>query len=120
MKIIRLAAMSPALLIVTTACGGGSDESHVLLYKPSGSLQCAATQTTQARLEAEVASLRSAGAVVSASHCANDGAAHAAVCGASNGDLFAVSVTPPSVAAARQLGFASAGGLPSVRTMACQ
>jgi len=75
---------------------GGSDDAAVVLYKPAGSLQCGPTQTTQARLAAEVRALRQAGAVVLASRCANDGLLRVALCGVSNGDRFSVTVTTAS------------------------
>lgn len=108
-----------AICILVTACGG-SDTADTVLYKQSGSLQCAPSQTTQVRLNAEVAALQAAGASVSASSCANDGVAHAALCGAENGDLFAVTVSPGSEHLAVQAGFVSAGNYPGARPLACQ
>ena len=99
---------------------GGSDDAAVVLYKPAGSLQCGPTQTTQARLAAEVRALRQAGAVVLASRCANDGLLRVALCGVGNGDLFSVTVTTASELPALGLFFASAAEYPNARAMACQ
>jgi len=99
---------------------GGSDDTAPVLYKPTGSLQCSLTQTTQARLDAEVSSLRRAGVSVSASSCANDGAPHITLCGAGNGDLFSVTVAPSSESLARQLGYQPASQYSGARPIACQ
>lgn len=99
---------------------GGSDDTAPVLYKPTGSLQCSPTQTTQARLDAEVPSLRRAGAFVSASSCANDGAPHITLCGAENGDLFSVTVAPSSESLARQSGYQPASQYSGARPIACQ
>ena len=74
------------LAVVSMMGCGGSDDPVVVLYKSTGSLQCAPTQTTQARLDAEVSALRQAGASVTASSCANqlaDGAQSERGCGRS-------------------------------------
>lgn len=107
----------PALALL--GCGG-SDDTAPVLYKPTGTLQCSPTQTTQSRLEAEVSSLRGAGVCVSASSCANDGAPHITLCGAENGDLFSVTVSPSSESLARQLGYQAASQYPSARPIACR
>lgn len=99
---------------------GGSDDTAPVLYKPTGSLQCSPTQTTQARLDAEVPSLRRAGAFVSASSCANDGAPHITLCGGENGDLFSVTVAPSSESLARQSGYQPASQYSGARPIACQ
>ncbi len=101
------------------SCNGANVAASVL-YKPTGTLQCSPPQTTQARLDAEVTSLQKAGASVVASHCADDGAFHVALCGAENGDLFSVSVSPASESLARQLGCQSSAQYPSAQPIACQ
>lgn len=106
-------------VLFLAACGGGSDEPVQQLFKPSGTVQCAASQTTLVRLAAEVNALRSAGASVSASGCANDGAGQLTVCGGTNGDLFAVTVGGGSVPIALQLGFRPASDFPTVQAIAC-
>lgn len=98
----------------------GSDDTAPVLYKPTGTLQYSPTQTTQARLDAEVSSLRGAGVSVSASSCADDGAPPIKLCGAENGDLFSVTVSPSSESLARQLGYQPARQYSSARPIACQ
>jgi len=115
------ARLSLLALITATALGcGGADDPTLLLYKPTGSLQCTSTQTTQARLLAEVSALRDAGVFVMASSCANDGLPRIALCGADTGDLFSVTVTPSAEASAGRLGYKPAAHYPSARPMACQ
>ncbi len=114
--------LAPFILLAAFAvigCGG-SDDSASMLYKPTGSLQCSPSQTTQARLDTEVSALRAAGATVTASGCANDGLARPAVCGIESGDLFSVTVSPASVPVTQQLGYAPASTFSSTRPMACQ
>lgn len=111
---------SMALATLALVGCGGSDDTASVLYKPTGTLQCTATQTTQARLDTEVVSLQGAGAFVIASNCANDGEAHVTLCGAENGDLFSVTVPPSSESLARQLGYQSASQYSSTRPIACQ
>lgn len=102
-----------------TGCGGAED-ADVVLYKPTGSLQCAPTQSTQVRLNAEVSALRMAGATVNSSRCATDGLARIAVCGVENGDLFSVTVSGTSETAAAQLGYKGADSYPGARPSVCQ
>lgn len=110
-----------ALALVLAACGGGgADESGVVLFKPTGTLQCAPTLTTQARLDTEVAALRAAGVAVLDSRCAQDGAAHATLCGSEAGELFSVAVSSVSVPAAQALGFQPAGRYPGAQRMPCR
>jgi hypothetical protein len=111
---------SLCLALVAIAACGGSDDADAVLYKSAGSLQCSPSQTTQVRLDSEVSSLRAAGATVTASHCANDGAVHPAGCGMSNGDLFSVTVSPASASPAQQRGYLPASEFPAARTMACR
>jgi hypothetical protein len=111
------------LLVVPLAlpgCGGGTDETPAVLYKSAGSVQCAASQMTQARLDAAVAGLRTAGATVAASSCAVDGMPHPALCGTDSGELFSVTVPPTSVTVAQQAGFRPASDYPSAKAAACQ
>ena len=112
-------AVTVFIPLALAACGGGSEDSPIL-YKSAGSLQCAASQTAQVHLNAEVAALHAGGVSVVSSGCANDGVGHPAACGTNNGDLFAVSVSPGSVAAAQQLGHQSASALPNAKSIACQ
>jgi hypothetical protein len=99
---------------------GGSDDSDAVLYKPTGSLQCSPSQTTQVRLDEEVSALRAAGAKVTASACANDGLGRPALCGVDNGDLYSVTVSRASVSIAQQLGYASASANTSALQVACR
>jgi hypothetical protein len=113
-------AVTVLVPLALIAYGGGGSEDSPVLYKSAGSLQCAASQTTQVRLNAEVAALHAGGVSVVTSGCANDGVGHPAVCSTDNGDLFAISVSPASVAAAQQLGYQSASTLPNAKSIACQ
>ena len=106
------------LAVVSMMGCGGSDDPVVVLYKSTGSLQCAPTQTTQARLDAEVSALRQAGASVTASSCANDGLPRITLCGVDNGDLF--SVTTSTELHALRSGFKLASQYPNAEPMACQ
>lgn len=115
---VRLSVI--ASLAATVLGCGGADDPSVVLYKSTGSLQCTSSQTTQARLSAEIAALRDAGVSVLASGCANDGLPRIALCGVDNGDLFSVTVTPSTEAPATRLGYKPAAHYPSARTMACQ
>jgi hypothetical protein len=115
---LRLASLL-ALLLLAHGCGG-TDDSPLVLYKPAGSLQCSQTQTTLARLNEELLALQALGVTVTASSCANDGAAHPAVCDADTGDLFAVTVSASSAVAAQQLGFRPATEFPSATPIACK
>jgi hypothetical protein len=114
--------LAPLTLLAAVAIGGcgGSDDAASVLYKPTGSVQCSPSQTTQARLDAEVSALRAAGASVVASGCADAGVAYPALCGIEKGDLFSVTVSPDSVSVTRQLGFTPASALPTAQPMACQ
>jgi hypothetical protein len=106
-------------VIVTVAACGGSDDSPIWLYKPTGMLQCGVPLTTQTRLDAEVSALRALGVSVSSSRCANDGGLGPTLCGEGNGDLFGVRVAPEFADAARQVGFRSADNYPDVVERAC-
>jgi len=117
---MKLRFASIVVVPLALAGCGGSDDAASVLYKPTGTLQCAPSQTTQARLDAEVVSLQVAGASVMASHCANDGVAHVTLCGAQNGDLFSVTVSPSTESLARQLGYQSASQYASAQPMACR
>ena len=117
---MKIMPLSVVLLLIFAAGCGGSDDSASVLFKPTGSLQCSASRTTQARLDIEVAALRAAGAAVASSSCANDGTARPTLCGAENGDLLSVSVTSVSVPTALLLGFQPASSYPAARPIACQ
>ena len=112
--------LSVGLALFVVAGCGGADDTTLVFYKPAGSLQCAASRTTQVRLDIEVAALRAAGAAVLSRSCANDGAARLAVCGADNGDLLSVSVDLASVPTTLLLGYQPAASYPTARTIACQ
>lgn len=116
---MKLALSCIALVAVALAGCGGGDESAAVLYKPTGTLQCSPTQTTRARLDAEVSALRAAGVPVIASSCAHDGVARVALCGAETGDLFAVTVASSSEARAMGLGYHRASQYPDARPLAC-
>lgn len=112
---------APIVLVTLAFVGcGGSEEAAPVLYKPTGTLQCSPTQTTQVRLDAELSALRGAGTTVIASNCANDGAAHTTLCGTENGDLFSVTVSPSSESLARQLGYQPASQYSGAQPIACQ
>ena len=108
-----------SLSLGLAACGG-SVEADRFMVKSSGSLQCQPSVTTQSRLDAEIAALRAAGAVVEGGRCVLDGVARPAVCGASAGEAFEVVVAVESVPVARQLGFESADLYPDRKPLACR
>jgi hypothetical protein len=116
---LKLAHFILLAVVASTGCGG-SDGSASVLYKPTGSVQCSPSQTTQARLDAEVSALRAAGVSVTASGCANDGLIGPALCGVGNGDLFSVTVSPDSVSVTQQMGYAPASLFSDARPKACQ
>ena len=105
--------------IALSACGGAIESDRIMI-KHSGSLQCQPSLTTQARLDAEMAALVSAGARVNGGRCVLDGLAHVALCGASAGEAFEVAVAIESVSVARQLGFESSVGYPDRKPLACK
>ena len=120
MAIRRLfAALLLPMGAILAGCGGSIEADRVML-KSSGTLQCEASLTTQARLEAEIAALRAAGAVVEGGRCVLDGLAHVAMCGASAGEFFEVAVAVESVPIARLRGFESADLYPNRRPLACK
>ena len=109
-----------ALCALSVGCGGSSDEGNEQMYKPSGSLQCATSLTTQARLDAEVRELRSVGAAVVSSSCASDGELRPASCGTPSGELFVVEVEASSVSVARSRGFVPSSSYPRAFVIACR
>ena len=115
---LRLALIA-LVTLAFVACSGTRDAAPVF-YKPTGTLQCAPSKTTQAGLEAELSALQGAGATVIASNCAKDGEAYITLCGAQNGDLFSVTVSPSSAPLALQLGYKPASQYSSARPIACQ
>lgn len=108
-----------SMLLGLAACGG-SVEADRIMIKSSGTLQCEASLTTQVRLDAEIAALRAAGAVVEGGRCVLDGVARPAVCGAAAGEAFEVAVAVESVPIARQRGFDSADAFPDRKPLACK
>lgn len=113
----------PGLLVASMLLLQGCESaagSAQLAYKPSGSAQCEASKTTQPKLDAEVAALRAAGAIVLRSGCSNDGLAHPTVCGAPNGDLFSIEVPAKSAEIARVAGFRPATDFPSALATPCR
>lgn len=105
--------------LVLAACGGSIEADRVML-KGSGSLQCESSLTTKARLDAEIAALRAAGAGVVGGRCVLDGLARPAVCGAPAGEAFEVAVAVESLPIARQLGFELADAYPDRKPLACK
>lgn len=102
------------------ACGGGDSEPDpVTLLKPTASLSCAPSQTTQANLDAQIAQLAAAGVAVQSGACGNAATALPAVCGTWNGDLWVVSVAPAGVAAAKAQGFDVVARFPSYVVRPC-
>ena len=101
------------------ACGGAS-ESERIMIKPSGSLQCQPSVTTQDRLDAELVALAAAGARTNGGRCVLDGLAYVALCGASAGEAFEVAVAVDSVPVAVQLGFAFADDYPDRKPLPCK
>lgn len=108
-----------SVLMGLSACGG-SVESDRVMIKYSGALQCEPSVTTQKRLDAEIAGLVAAGAVVNGGRCVLDGLPHVAMCGASSGEAFEVAVSLASVPVARQLGFESADRYPDRKPLPCR
>ena len=108
-----------SVLAGLSACGG-SVEADRFMIKHSGSLQCQPSVTTQLRLDAEIAGLVAAGAVVNGGRCVLDGLPYTAMCGASLGEAFEVAVTLDSVPVARQLGFESADRYPDRKPLTCK
>jgi len=107
--------------MMQAGCGAGeSAPATVALWQPSGSLQCEATQTTQAGLDAAVAALRSAGIVVHSARCAQDGLMHASVCGAANGDAWRVEVSAAAVDQAVARGWRRIETGQEITPMACR
>lgn len=121
-RFARWCAAAAALLMVA-ACGGGDssseDATSVLVYKATASQSCGVTATTQSNLNAAVAALRAAGAVVQSAACGNTGNPILAMCGVWNGDVWVVGVSQPTLATALAQGFESAGVLPLLKTAAC-
>lgn len=113
---VLLSVMSLALGLA--GCGG-SIESDRIMIKYSGTLQCQPSVTTQARLDAEIAALVSAGARVQGGRCVLDGLAHVAMCGAIAGEAFEVAVAVESVPVARQMGFEPADRFPDRKPLPC-
>jgi hypothetical protein len=116
----RLLASLCALSVLVAGCGGGSEDRPQQMYKSSGSLQCAATLTTQVRLDAEVSALQGAGASVVSSSCASDGEVRPAACGTTSGELFGVEIGASSVSVAQSLGFSASSNFPRAFVIACR
>lgn len=116
-----LAACLPALLGACAAAGSGPVPAiaSVRFYRPSGSVQCAPSRTTAARLAQLVDALSASGVDVVASACGNDGRAHIMKCGAASGDIWLVTVraAAPGVMAAQ--GFRPASELTGAEEMPC-
>jgi len=104
---------------VLAGCGGTDEPMATQFYRPTGSLQCAPTRSTQANLNVTVATLTEAGASVKESSCALDGNAHVAVCGADTGAVFLITVAAGSEQVAQSLGFRFASEIPSARVVTC-
>jgi hypothetical protein len=119
--VIQRAAILGWLSIVTglSACGG-SVEADRFMIKYSGTLQCQPSATTQTRLDAEIAALLAAGAVINGGRCVLDGLPYVAMCGAGSGEAFEVAVSLATVPVARQLGFESADRYPDRKPLACK
>ena len=108
-----------SVVVGLSACGG-SVEADRFMIKYSGSLQCQPSVTTQLRLDAEIAGLVAAGAVVNGGRCVIDGLPYIAMCGASSGEAFEVAVTLESVPIAKQLGFETADRFPDRKPLPCK
>lgn len=118
---LKKTAILVTLAVTANLSGcGGAIESDRIMIKPSGSLQCQPSLTTQVQLDAEMAALVAAGARVNGGRCVLDGLAHVALCGAPAGEAFEVAVAVESVPVARQLGFESADGYPDRKPLACK
>ena len=108
------------LALALVGCGSGdSEEVTEYYYKPTGSLQCAAGQSTPANLSALAAALANAGVTVSGIKCATDGNAHAAACGIATDEIWLVSTVNTSPETMRSLGFALASTLPAAKEKPC-
>lgn len=115
----RLVASLAAVLLA--GCGAGdSAPATAVLWRPSGSLQCEDTRTTQAGLDAAVAALRTAGIAVQSARCAQDGLMHASVCGAANGDAWRVEVPAAAVDQAVAQGWRRLEAGQEITPMACR
>ena len=114
-----MASVLPALAAIC-GCGGGSETRDAIFYKATGSLQCLPSQTTQARLDAEVSALRLVGAFVTTSACATDGRLYPTVCGGATGDLFSVTVSADSAFVTEQAGFAPSTAFTDARPTDCR
>jgi hypothetical protein len=89
-------------------------------YIAAGSLQCAASLTTQGRLDAAVAGLKAQGANVIDSYCGGmKDTAFAAVCGGQTGEVFVVQVTHTAISILASAGFHPVSELPGVIRQSC-
>lgn len=108
------------LALSFVGCGSGdNEEATEYYYKPTGSLQCSASQSTPANLSALATSLANAGVTVSGIKCGTDGNAHAAACGVATDEIWLVSTVNAPIAAMRSLGFALASDLPAAKEKSC-
>ena len=101
-------------VVLLSACGGdGAEDPSVLVYRSLGSVQCQGGGQTLSMVQA---SLESAGVRVISASCGDDGLAHAAVCGASDGRIAILEILQSQSQAAFSVGFSSVTGLPFTRT----
>ena len=105
------------------ACGGGDPpaaEASTRYARPTGSLQCEPSQSTESQRQRVVDQLKAAAVVVLSSSCANDNALRIQVCGAANGDLFVVDVaTSTPLTALRAAGFSPWAEWPQATLKTC-
>lgn len=105
------------------ACGGGEPpaaEASTRYARPTGSLQCEPSQSTESQRQRVVDQLKAAGVVVQGSSCASDNALRIQVCGAANGDLFVVDVPAATpLTALRAAGFSPWADWPQATLKPC-
>lgn len=77
----------------------------VELFLSTGKRQCDATFNTQQQLARAVQALERAGVKVLSASCGTDGLMHPAMCGASSGEVWIMSVSEVDAASAKRLGY---------------
>jgi len=90
---------------------------RVWVLRTTGGRQCEAGGSTLAEHRAV---LQTAGVLVTAERCANDGRMRVAMCGAADGRLNALEVPAAALAQAQKLGFQSMAQVPGAQFVDCR
>jgi hypothetical protein len=103
-----------AAVFAVSSCGGNGDapDPSVLVYRPTGSLQCVGGGKSLEEIEGLA---QSAGVQVRGGICAADGLAHVAACGTDDGTIAVLEIPQSQRQLALELGLSSAAGLPYIQ-----